>query len=62
VRYFLSASQAIQRDPRQITTNDPVARARATLLSDPDRLIELELLIEIEIADILTTALQEVDV
>jgi pyruvate dehydrogenase E1 component alpha subunit len=60
VWYVLSANLATKSDPRRYPTNDPVARARATLMSDPERLKELENLIEIEIAAILASALQGV--
>ena len=60
VRYVLSAILATLRDPRRFSTNDPVARVRATLMADPERLKELENLIEIEITATLTSTLQEV--
>ena len=53
VRYFLSSFQATSRDPRQLSTNDPVERLRAVLVSDPERLKELETLIVQEIGAIL---------
>ena len=48
------------RDPRRDPANDPVARARATLQSDPVRLQELEDQVEKEISNVLASALAEV--
>ena len=48
------------RDPRRDPANDPVARARATLQSDPARLQELEDQVEKEINSVLSSALMEV--
>jgi TPP-dependent pyruvate/acetoin dehydrogenase alpha subunit len=60
VRYILSTIQATLRDPRQFSRNDPVERLRATLMSDPERLKEVETRVEKEIAAIRAAALQEV--
>jgi acetoin:2,6-dichlorophenolindophenol oxidoreductase subunit alpha len=60
VSNILSAILATFRDPRRISTNDPVSRARLPLLIDPGRLRELDDRIEVEIASILASALQEV--
>ncbi len=60
VWYVLSAILATLSDPRQYSTNDPVAQARATLMSDPERLKELDNLIGAEISAILASALPEV--
>ena len=51
---------ATLRDPRQDLTNDPIPRLRATLLSDPARLRELEDQISKEISSALASALVEV--
>jgi TPP-dependent pyruvate/acetoin dehydrogenase alpha subunit len=48
------------RDPRRDSANDPVRRARKTLLSDRVRLQELEDQIEQEISHVLASALAEV--
>jgi pyruvate dehydrogenase E1 component alpha subunit len=55
----LSAILATLRDPRRFSTNDPVARARVFLMMDQERLRELENLVEVEIAAVLASALQE---
>lgn len=47
------------RDPRRNSANDPIARAQAVLMADPERLKELDSRIEAEIAAILTAALSE---
>ena len=47
------------RDPRRHSSNDPVVRTRAALMSDSARLRELENTIEQEIATALSSALQE---
>ena len=60
LRSVLSAIQATRRDPRRDSTNDPLTRARAALMADPQRLKELEDQIETEISAALTSALQEV--
>jgi TPP-dependent pyruvate/acetoin dehydrogenase alpha subunit len=46
-------------DPRRYASNDPVARARATLKSDMERLRALEKKIDQEITEVLTATLQE---
>jgi hypothetical protein len=48
------------RDPRRDSANDPVWRARKTLLSDPVRLLKLEEQIEQEIGHVLMSAVTEV--
>jgi TPP-dependent pyruvate/acetoin dehydrogenase alpha subunit len=61
LRAVLSATQSTARDPRQDQrTNDPLARARATLESEPERLRELEDRIEGEIGAVVAAALAEV--
>ncbi|MDO8942313.1 MAG: thiamine pyrophosphate-dependent enzyme, partial [Desulfobacterales bacterium] len=57
VEDILSTIQATMRDPRRLSSNDPVERARGSLQSDPQRLNELENSIELEIAAVLATAL-----
>ncbi len=47
------------RDPRRQPNNDPLARARAALASDPGRLEELDRVIKSEVAGILSSALRE---
>ena len=58
---IISAILAAVRDPRRLSTNDPVAQARLLLLVDPDGLSALEDRIEDEIAAILASALREVE-
>jgi len=60
VRVVVSAILATIKDPRRHAANDPVARARSLLISDPARLQELDNLIEKETNAILASALQEV--
>jgi TPP-dependent pyruvate/acetoin dehydrogenase alpha subunit len=62
VGVVVSAILATIKDPRRHAANDPVARARSLLISDPERLQELDNLIEIEINAILAPVLQEVAV
>jgi hypothetical protein len=57
--FILSTLMATWRDPRQSSTNDPLARARLPLMVNPDRLKELEDRIETEIAATLASALEE---
>jgi TPP-dependent pyruvate/acetoin dehydrogenase alpha subunit len=57
---ILSSIFATLRDPRRVSTNDPVGRARVPLMIDPAGLRELDDRIEKEISAILTSALQEV--
>jgi hypothetical protein len=45
------------RDPRRESENDPVIRARLKLQSDPERLRALEDEIELEVREILQSAL-----
>jgi acetoin:2,6-dichlorophenolindophenol oxidoreductase subunit alpha len=59
MRYIFSAIRATMRDPRRLSSNDPVARLRATLMTDPQRLAELENRIEMEIGAMVTSATQE---
>jgi TPP-dependent pyruvate/acetoin dehydrogenase alpha subunit len=58
MKYILSTIQATLRDPRRFSINDPIERLRATLLSDPQRLKEVDHLIEQETAAIIASALQ----
>jgi pyruvate dehydrogenase E1 component alpha subunit len=51
---------ATLRDPRRDSSNDPVRRAREILLSDRERLRELEERIEEEISEVLASALEGV--
>jgi len=60
LKEVLAAVPSTLRDPRRDAANDPVRRARKTLLSDPVRLQELEGQIEREISQVLATALAEV--
>jgi pyruvate dehydrogenase E1 component alpha subunit len=60
VAKILSAILATIHDPRRFSTNDPVIRARLPLMIDPDRLRELDDRIEMDIAAILASTLQEV--
>ena len=60
LKKVLTAVLSTLRDPRRDSANDPVRRARKTLLSDPKRLQELEDQIEQEINHVLTSALEEV--
>ena len=60
VRLVLSIILATARDPRQNSTNDPVVRVKASLLSDPERLKEIDNRIEGEISAILAGAMREV--
>lgn len=59
IKFILSTILATLRDPRRNFVNDPVARARVTLISDPERLKKLENKLEEEIAGILSSALEE---
>ena len=47
-------------DPRRQPTKDPLVQAREVLRSEPEKLKELDSLIELEISAIVTSALQEV--
>ena len=47
------------RDPRRDSSNDPVGRTRKILLSDPERLRELEGRIEQEMSQTIASALEE---
>jgi hypothetical protein len=60
LKIVLTKSLAAWRDPRRDSSNDPVWRARKTLLSHPVRLQELEDQIEQEIGQLLASALAEV--
>ncbi|MHB1354389.1 MAG: thiamine pyrophosphate-dependent dehydrogenase E1 component subunit alpha [Anaerolineae bacterium] len=57
--YIISTITDTLRDPRRSASNDPVARARILLQSDPDRLHKLEESIEAEITACVTSSLQE---
>jgi hypothetical protein len=59
VKFILSTILATLRDPRRNSLNDPVARVRVALMSDPERLKKLENQTEAEIAGILSSALEE---
>jgi TPP-dependent pyruvate/acetoin dehydrogenase alpha subunit len=59
VASILSAILATVRDPRRLSANDPVDKARLPLLIEPGRLRELDDQIETEIATILASTLQE---
>lgn len=56
----LTAVLSTLRDSHGDSANDPVRRARKTLLSDPERLQELEDQIEQEISHVLASSLAEV--
>ena len=60
LKKVLTAVLSTLRDPRRDSDNDPVQRARKTLLSDPVHLQELEDQIEQEISHVLASALAEV--
>jgi len=60
LKEVLAAVLSTLRDPRRDSANDPVRRARKTLLSDPARLQELEDQIEQEIRQVLASAFEEV--
>lgn len=59
LKEVVAAVLSTLRDPRRDSTNDPVQRARETLLSDPGRLLELEERIEEEMDEVLASALAE---
>ena len=60
VRIVLEGILAAMRDPRQDASNDPIRRARVLLLSEPERLDELEGAVRDEVDALVTIALQEV--
>jgi acetoin:2,6-dichlorophenolindophenol oxidoreductase subunit alpha len=60
VRDVLTGILSALRDPRQDAMNDPVRKARTLLLSEPERLGELEGAVRDEIDALVTIALQEV--
>jgi hypothetical protein len=60
LKKVLAAVLSTLRDLRRDSANDPVRRARKTLLSDQVRLQELEDQIEQEISHVLASALAEV--
>jgi hypothetical protein len=60
LKIVLTALLSTLRDPGRDSANDPVQRARETLLSDPVRLQELEDQTEGEIIHVLASALAEV--
>ena len=60
LRTVMASVLSTMRDPRREAANDPVARTRATLQSDPTRLQELEDRVEKEISNMLSSALAEV--
>ena len=59
LREVLSALLTTHRDPRRSTANDPLIRARRALVSEPQRLRELEEDVEREIAAILSAVVEE---
>jgi pyruvate dehydrogenase E1 component alpha subunit len=59
MKTVLSAVLKTVRDPRQDKRNDPLTMARAAISSDPKRIKELEDKIEVEIGDILNSAMAE---
>lgn len=60
VRHILSTILGIVRDPGRYSSNDPVLRTRAALISDPARLKELDSRIEAEISNVTIAARHEV--
>ena len=60
LRTVLAVVLTTLRDPRRDLANDPIRRARTTLLSDPVRLQEMENQVEQEIGDLFASALAEV--
>ena len=60
LKQVLTAILLAARDPRRDSANDPIQRARKTLLMDPVRLQELEDQIEQEVTHVVATALAEV--
>jgi pyruvate dehydrogenase E1 component alpha subunit len=58
VRMILYAILATLRDPRRVPANDPLAQARAALMSDPARLKEADRRSEAEISTAVAAALQ----
>ncbi len=59
LRTMNAAVQATARDPRRDRANDPLARTRASLQSEPARLQELERQIETETGNAVAAALAE---
>ena len=59
LKEVVAAVLSTVRDPRRDSANDPVRRARETLLPDPARLQELEERIEEEMDEVLASALAE---
>lgn len=59
LRLVLSTILATLRDPRQKLSNDPLARARIALMTDPARLQALEAQLQKEVSAIVAAALQE---
>jgi pyruvate dehydrogenase E1 component alpha subunit len=60
VRYILSILLATRREAHRFPSDDPLARARSHLSSEPERLQELEGCIAGEVEAILASVLQEV--
>lgn len=60
LRTVIGAMLETLRDPRRDPGNDPVQRARGALLTEPERLQELESRIEKEMSQVLASALEEV--
>jgi len=60
LRRVIGSVLSTMRDPRRDPANDPVARVRTTLQSNPMRLQELEDQVEQEIGNVLSSALAEV--
>jgi len=59
VKEVLAAVRATAGDPRRDDENDPVLRARALLVVDPERLRQLEGRIEREVGEVVATARAE---
>jgi TPP-dependent pyruvate/acetoin dehydrogenase alpha subunit len=59
MKVVLSSLLNALQDPRRSPTNDPVARARITLMSDPERLRQVEDTLKQEMAETLSSTLQE---
>ncbi|MDD5368820.1 MAG: thiamine pyrophosphate-dependent dehydrogenase E1 component subunit alpha [Anaerolineaceae bacterium] len=58
-RLLFSAILATFRDPRRSSSNDPIIRVQTVLMSNPERLKELDNRIEAEISTAFVTALRE---
>jgi hypothetical protein len=60
LKIILSAVLSTLRDPRRDQANDPLRRTHITLRSDPERLKELEDLVEEEVSSVLSYVSAEV--